>query len=73
MDHFGADYSDVVVFGDSRNDLSMFVDGWTKVAMGNAVPELKALADYVTTDVDDDGIYNACKALGLFEPVDQAD
>ena len=73
MDHFGADYSDVVVFGDSRNDLSMFVDGWTKVAMGNAVPELKALADYVTTNVDDDGIYNACKALGLFEPVDQAD
>ena len=41
--------------------------------MGNAVPELKALADYVTTDVEEDGIYNACKALGLFEPVDQTD
>jgi hydroxymethylpyrimidine pyrophosphatase-like HAD family hydrolase len=44
----------------------MFVDGWTKVAMGNAIDELKARADYVTTDVENDGIYNACKALGLF-------
>ena len=54
------------MFGDSENDLSMFVDGWTKVAMGNAIDELKARADYVTNDVENDGIYNACKALGLF-------
>lgn len=67
MDYFGADYSDVVVFGDAANDLSMFVDGWTKVAMGNAIDALKQRADYVTTDVDKDGIYNACVALGLFE------
>lgn len=66
MDYYGADYSDVIVFGDAKNDLSMFVDGWTKVAMGNAIDELKACADYVTTDVDKDGIYNACVALGLF-------
>lgn len=66
MDHFGADYADAIVFGDSENDLSMFVDGWTKVAMGNAIDELKSRADYVTTDVENDGIYNACKALGLF-------
>ncbi|MBQ9138051.1 MAG: HAD family phosphatase [Alistipes sp.] len=66
MDHFGADCSDVVVFGDAANDLSMFVDGWTKVAMGNAIPALKARADYITTDVDKDGIYNACTTLGLF-------
>lgn len=67
MEHFGADAEDVVVFGDAANDLSMFVDGWTKVAMGNAIPELKECADYVTTDVDKDGIYNACVALNLFE------
>jgi Cof subfamily protein (haloacid dehalogenase superfamily) len=67
MDHFGADYKDAVVFGDALNDLSMFQDEWTKVAMGNAVPEIKALADYITTDVEDNGIYNACEALGLFE------
>ena len=71
MDHFHAPYADAVVFGDASNDLSMFVDDWTKVAMGNAVPELKARADYVTTHVSDNGIYNACEALGLFEPVTQ--
>ncbi len=65
LDHFGADHSDAIVFGDSYNDLSMFSDEWTKVAMGNAVQALKEKADYITTDVDNDGIYNACKALGL--------
>ena len=67
MDKLGADYSDAIVFGDSINDMGMFIDDWTKVAMGNAIDELKAKADYVTTDVEEDGIYNACKALGLFE------
>ncbi len=69
MDHFGADYSDAVVFGDALNDMSMFIDGWTKVAMGNAVDAIKERADYITTDVEEDGIYNACAALGLFESV----
>ncbi|MDI9590407.1 MAG: HAD family hydrolase [Acidobacteriota bacterium] len=71
MDHFEVSYDRAVVFGDAKNDLSMFVDGWTKVAMGNAIDELKARADYVTSDVEDDGIYRACEALGLFEPVDE--
>ncbi len=66
LDHFKAEAADAVVFGDSMNDMSMFVDGWTKVAMGNAIPELKAKADYVTSAVDVDGIYKACEALGLF-------
>ena len=61
---------DAVVFGDASNDLSMFTDdGWIKVAMGNAIPELKAKADYVTTDVDKDDIYNACVHLSLFASV----
>ena len=66
MDLFHADYADAIVFGDGANDLSMFTDEWTKVAMGNAIPELKEKADFVTTAVDQDGIYNACVALGLF-------
>lgn len=66
MDHFHAPYEDAIVFGDAGNDLSMFTDDWTKVAMGNAIPALKAKADLVTTDADKDGIYNACIALGLF-------
>ena len=65
LDHFGANYEDAIVFGDGINDLSMFVDVWTKVAMGNACDELKLRADLVTSDVDKDGIWNACKTLGL--------
>lgn len=66
MDHFGGDLRDVIVFGDGDNDLSMFTDEWTCVAMGNATPRLKERADLVTSDVEHDGIYNACLQLGLF-------
>jgi hydroxymethylpyrimidine pyrophosphatase-like HAD family hydrolase len=66
LEHWGAEAKDAIVFGDGINDLSMFVDDWYKVAMGNACDELKARADYITTDVDKDGIWNACKELGLF-------
>ena len=34
VDHFNGDYKDVVVFGDEKNDLSMFRDEWTSIAMG---------------------------------------
>ena len=64
MDYFGADYEDVVVFGDEKNDLTMFRDEWFGVAMGNAIDELKQKADYVTDDCDKDGIYNACRHFG---------
>lgn len=64
VDHLGGDRKDVVVFGDERNDLSMFRKEWTSIAMGNAVQELKDRADYVTTDINDDGIWNACAHFG---------
>ncbi len=67
MGYLQADPADAVVFGDGLNDLSMFIPDWTRVAMGNAVPELKERADLVTTDADRDGIWNACVTLGLFE------
>ncbi|MFV0480221.1 MAG: HAD hydrolase family protein [Anaerorhabdus sp.] len=35
------------------------------MAMGNAHPDLKAIADYVTDDVAEDGLYNAFKHFGL--------
>ena len=60
VNHLGGAYEDVVVFGDEKNDLSMFIDEWTSIAMGNAIDELKEKATYVTDDCDKDGIYNAC-------------
>ncbi len=65
MDMFEAPYSDVVVFGDGTNDESMFLPEWTNVAMGNAVDSLKAKADLVAPHIDEDGVYVACKQLGL--------
>ena len=64
LEHFGGKKEDVVVFGDSGNDLSMFKKDWTSIAMGNAIDALKEKADYVTSDAGDDGIYNACIHYG---------
>lgn len=67
MEHYGAPAGDAVVFGDGENDLSMFLPEWTCIAMGNAIPELKERADYVTADVDKDGILLACQHFGWIE------
>lgn len=52
-------------FGDSGNDLGMLAAVETAVAMGNAMPEVKAVADYVTDDVEHDGTVTAMKHFGL--------
>ena len=54
-----------VVFGDGSNDLSMFEVADYKIAMGNASDSLKTEADYVTTAMNDNGISNGLKWLGL--------
>lgn len=64
MELEGANFQDVVVFGDGLNDRKMFNDAPIAVAMGNAVLELKQLADYVTADSDDEGILKACQNFG---------
>lgn len=67
MDYLGGEYKDVVVFGDEKNDLSMFLDEWTCIAMGNAIDEVKKKANYITNDMHEDGIYNACKHFGWID------
>ncbi|WP_371378064.1 HAD-IIB family hydrolase [Sporomusa aerivorans] len=46
-------------FGDGLNDLDMFAHVETGIAMGNAHSDLKARAHYVTSPVNQDGIYQA--------------
>lgn len=67
LEHLGADRADTVAFGDAKIDIPMFEACATGVAMGSGGDESKAAADYVTTDVDDDGIWNAFVHLGLIE------
>ena len=49
--------------GDSSNDLPMIACAGAGIAMGNATDEVKRAADFVTTDLTQDGIYNALKWL----------
>ena len=63
--HYNISPAEAIAFGDAENDLDMFAAVGTSVAMGNAEPEIQAAATYVTTDVDEDGIYQALTHLGL--------
>ena len=61
----GIGLESILVFGDGLNDVDMLRNTGFSVAMGNAVPEVKAVADRVTDDVDADGVLNALLALGV--------
>lgn len=54
--HLGIDVAETLVFGDGTNDMTMIKTAGIGVAMGNAVPELKAAADYVTETNEEDGV-----------------
>lgn len=54
-----------MAFGDSMNDIAMIKKAGIGIAMGNAIPELKQQADYVTTSILDQGISNALKHFNL--------
>ena len=63
--YVGASIEDTIAIGDSANDLEMLEHAHIAVAMGNGTDAAKKAADFVTTDVDKDGIYNAFLKLGL--------
>ena len=54
-----------IAFGDGGNDVEMLRYAGIGVAMGNACPEAKAAADYVTGDCDADGLADALRHFGL--------
>ena len=53
----------VMAVGDGLNDRTLLEAAGLAVAMGNAHPAIKAIADYVTDDCDHDG---AAKAIERF-------
>lgn len=63
--HFGIDISETMSFGDGGNDISMLKQTKIGVAMGNANDNVKKIADYVTKDVDDNGIESALIHFGV--------
>lgn len=59
LDYYGIDKVDTMAFGDSMNDYTMFKAVGTSIAMANSDEKVKYITDYVTSDVNEDGIYNA--------------
>lgn len=53
---YGIKKENIMAFGDGQNDKSMIEYAGIGVAMGNAITELKDVADYVTLTNDEDGI-----------------
>lgn len=52
-------------FGDGLNDLEMFQVVDHPIAMGNAIPQLKEIAEYITGDHKADGIVSGLKHYDL--------
>ncbi|MGN8644466.1 HAD family hydrolase [Gracilibacillus sp. HCP3S3_G5_1] len=54
-----------IAFGDGMNDKQMLQFVGESFAMGNATPEVFQYAKYRTTSVEESGIYNGLKRLGI--------
>lgn len=57
--HFGLKQEEVLTIGDQDNDINLLKAGGVKIAMGNATENLKAVADYVTDTVGNNGFVKA--------------
>lgn len=62
-DHLGISLQQVVAVGDAPNDATALDAAGCAVAMGNADPQIKAMADLVVADNDHDGIVEAIERL----------
>lgn len=55
-DHLNADIKDAMSFGDNYNDIEMLRQAGIGIAVDNAIPEAKEVADEVTAAGKDDGV-----------------
>ena len=63
--HLGVSLAEVIAVGDGTNDIPLLTSAGLAIAMGNAPDEVKAIADYVTLDVDQSGMAAAINKLLL--------
>jgi Cof subfamily protein (haloacid dehalogenase superfamily) len=65
LEHLNIEAKNTIAFGDGMNDVEMFRACQLGIAMGNAKPGLKEIADEITDTHDEGGIYNSLKKHGL--------
>lgn len=65
IEYYKIDISETMAFGDGGNDLTMIEHCAVGIAMGNGNEKLKKAADYITDNVDNDGIYKALKHFDI--------
>ena len=46
------------------NDYEILQAAGIGIAMGNSIEDLKPVADYITADIGDHGVYRACRHFG---------
>ena len=61
----GIKREEIMVCGDSQNDMEMIKAAGLGVAMGNAAPEVKEAADYITLTNEEDGVAAAIEKFVL--------
>ena len=65
-DRLGIDRRATLAVGDSENDRAMLEKAGVSAVMANGIPEVKALADYVSeADCDHDGVAEILEKLGV--------
>lgn len=67
--HFGFDMDECLCIGDDSNDIEMVQQAGIGISMGNGCEKLKAVADYVTDNVDDDGFAKAMLHFNLIDKI----
>ncbi|MBR2565651.1 MAG: Cof-type HAD-IIB family hydrolase [Paenibacillus sp.] len=65
--HLGMSREDTLAIGDGMNDAEMLEYCAIGIAMGNAKPGLKAIADDITGSVEEDGLYHSFVKHGLVD------
>jgi hydroxymethylpyrimidine pyrophosphatase-like HAD family hydrolase len=61
IEHLGIPFENTYAIGDSANDLTMLKYVNNSIAMGNSNPKLFEIVNFVTKDINDDGIEYALK------------
>jgi Cof subfamily protein (haloacid dehalogenase superfamily) len=70
IDMEGCSAEQVICIGDEVNDLEMITHAGLGVAMGNAIPAVKAVADHITRSNEEDGVAHVVEQFLLKEMKD---